>query len=77
LGFLADGQPAVPELDWPDEDLPSAIARLEDMLILRALTRAAGNRTEAAKQLNINRQLLYAKLERYGLTGAEGPDAAS
>jgi two-component system NtrC family response regulator len=77
LGFLADGQPAVTQLDWPDEDLPSALARLEEMLIRRALTRAAGNRTEAAKQLNINRQLLYAKLKRYGLTVSEGPDAAT
>ena len=37
------------------------------MLIRRALERCAGNRSEAAKMLNINRQLLYAKLKRYGL----------
>ncbi|WP_237479225.1 sigma-54-dependent transcriptional regulator [Lichenibacterium dinghuense] len=54
-------------LDWPDEDLPSAIARLEEFLIRRALDRSAGNRTEAARMLNIRRQHLYSKLERYGL----------
>ncbi len=62
-------------LDWPDEDLPTAIARLEDMLIRRALRKAAGNRTQAARRLNIRRQLLYAKLERYGLAAsAEGTE---
>jgi DNA-binding NtrC family response regulator len=69
LGFLAAvkatrGHPP----DWPDEDLPSAVARLEEMLIRRAIERCSGNRSEAAKMLNINRQLLYTKLKRYGLT---------
>lgn len=69
LGFLAAvsatrGHPP----DWPDEDLPSAVARLEEMLIQRAIERCSGNRSEAAKMLNINRQLLYTKLKRYGLT---------
>ena len=57
--------------DWPDEDLPTAVARLEEMLIRRALERSAGNRTEAARLLNINRQLLYTKLRRYGLEVSE------
>jgi DNA-binding NtrC family response regulator len=57
--------------DWPDEDLPTAVARLEEMLIRRALERSAGNRTEAARLLNINRQLLYSKLRRYGLEVSE------
>jgi two-component system NtrC family response regulator len=69
LGFLADcNAPRGHLLDWPDEDLPSAVARLEEMLIRRAIERCSGNRSEAAKLLNINRQLLYAKLKRYGLT---------
>jgi two-component system NtrC family response regulator len=67
LGFLEDSPSEGSVIDWPDEDLPSAVARLEEMLIRRALARNAGNRTETAKQLNINRQLLYSKLERYGL----------
>jgi DNA-binding NtrC family response regulator len=76
LGFLGDGTHALANAaDWPEEDLPSAVARLEEMLIRRALERCAGNRSEAAKALNINRQLLYAKLKRYGL--AESDDAAA
>jgi DNA-binding NtrC family response regulator len=68
LGFLEDGKHALSNaVDWPEEDLPSAVARLEEMLIRRALERCSGNRSEAAKALNINRQLLYAKLKRYGL----------
>jgi DNA-binding NtrC family response regulator len=43
------------------------VARLEEILIRRALARSSGNRTEAARILNINRQLLDAKLNRYGI----------
>jgi two-component system NtrC family response regulator len=58
-------------VDWPDEDLPTAVARLEEMLIRRALQRSAGNRAEAARMLNIHRQLLYAKIRRFGLDVSE------
>ena len=72
LGFLAAPSAAAAGVDWPDEDLPSAVARLEEFLIRRALHRSGGNRAEAARALNIRRQFLYAKLERYGLaTSAE------
>jgi DNA-binding NtrC family response regulator len=64
LEFLDAAHQSAP-IDWPDEDLPSAVARLEEILIRRALARSAGNRTETARMLNINRQLLYAKLKRY------------
>ena len=76
LGFLEDAKSASgSSIDWPEEDLPSAVARLEEMLIRRALGRCTGNRSEAAKALNINRQLLYAKLKRYGLAeNDEGAD---
>jgi two-component system NtrC family response regulator len=57
--------------DWPDEDLPSAIARLEEMLIRRSLAKSDGNRAEAARLLGIHRQLLYAKIRRYGLDPSE------
>jgi DNA-binding NtrC family response regulator len=53
--------------DWPDEGLPQATERLERMLIARALRRARGNRTEAARNLGIHRQLLYAKMKQYGI----------
>ena len=49
-------------------DLPSAVARLEAAMIRKALEACGGNRTEAARHLNINRQLLYTKMQRYGLT---------
>jgi DNA-binding NtrC family response regulator len=77
LAFLDDSNPVpAPMLDWPDEDLPSAVARLEELLIRRALARCSGNRSEAAKVLNINRQLLYTKLKRYGIEpGDAGQDA--
>jgi DNA-binding NtrC family response regulator len=51
-------------LDWPDEDLPSATLRLEELLIRRALARCGGNRAEAARMLNIHRQMLYTKMKR-------------
>jgi DNA-binding NtrC family response regulator len=55
------------ELDWLAGDLPTALARVETAVIRRALADCGGNRTEAAHRLNINRQLLYAKMRRYGL----------
>jgi two-component system NtrC family response regulator len=54
-------------IDWPDEDLPNAILRLEELLIRRALARCGGNRTEAARLLNIHRQMLYTKMKRLGI----------
>jgi two-component system NtrC family response regulator len=53
-----------------DADLPAAVAQLEKQMIERALATCAGNRTEAARRLNINRQLLYTKMQRYGLAEA-------
>jgi DNA-binding NtrC family response regulator len=67
LDFVAAAGSDSVAADWPDEDIPSAIARLEAMLIRRALARSNGNRTEAARALGIHRQLLYAKMKRYGL----------
>ena len=76
LGFLKAASLSGPSLDWPDEDLPAATARLEAMLIRRALDEAAGNRAEAARRLNIHRQHLYAKMKRYGIgVSAERTDA--
>ncbi len=67
LSFITEPQTADHMVDWPDEDLPTALARLEEMLIRRALQRSGGNRAEAARMLNIHRQLLYSKMKRYGL----------
>ena len=72
LGFVEE-TPATADsvIDWPDEDLPTALARLEEILIRRALRRSAGNRAEAARMLNIHRQLLYTKMKHYGLDLSE------
>ena len=54
-----------------ESDLPAAVARLEEAMIRKALDACGGNRTEAARRLNINRQLLYTKMQRYGLAGGD------
>ncbi len=46
-------------------DLRTALESLERQLITRALTRAQGNRTEAAALLGLNRTTLVEKLRKY------------
>jgi two-component system NtrC family response regulator len=53
----------VPEI--PDEGL--SLTRLEKELILKALEKAGGNKTQAAKLLGLTRRTLYSRLERHGL----------
>jgi two-component system NtrC family response regulator len=65
FAFLA-GE-STPASDWLAGDLPGAVARLETEMIRRALAACGGNRTEAARRLNIHRQLLYEKMRRYDL----------
>jgi DNA-binding NtrC family response regulator len=64
-GVQAQSAPGGPLLD---AGLPAAVAQLEETMIRKALEACGGNRTEAARRLNINRQLLYTKMQRYGLT---------
>jgi two-component system NtrC family response regulator len=52
-------------------DLPAAVAKLEYDMIRKTLEACGGNRTEAARRLNIHRQLLYTKMQRYGLIEPE------
>ena len=52
-----------------DISLRDAVAGLEKQLILRALERAKGNRSAAARLLGIGRPLLYAKMDEHGLGG--------
>jgi two-component system response regulator AtoC len=49
--------------------LHEAVARLERKMILLALERAKGNRSEAARQLGVARAQLYAKMEEHGIGG--------
>ena len=69
-----NGDPA--PVDFLSGDLPSAVARLERAMIVAALRETDGNRAGAARRLGIQRQLLYAKIERYGL-GAPGLDLSA
>ncbi|MCJ2073822.1 sigma-54 dependent transcriptional regulator [Methylobacterium sp. J-030] len=64
------------QAEWLSGDLPSAVARLERTMIAAALRASEGNRARAARRLGIQRQLLYAKIERYGL-GAPGADLSA
>jgi DNA-binding NtrC family response regulator len=67
LGSNAEKEAADDANGWLSLDLPTAVAKLEAEMIRRALAACGGNRTEAARRLNINRQLLYTKAQRYGL----------
>jgi two-component system NtrC family response regulator len=67
LGFLRTAEKGSDATDWLSGDLPTAVGRLEMAMIQRALAASNGNRTEAARALGIHRQLLHARLQRYGL----------
>jgi DNA-binding NtrC family response regulator len=67
---------AAPADEAPADDdlsLHAATARLERRFIIRALERAKGNRSAAARLLGIGRPLLYTKLEEHGLGGKNLP----
>ena len=78
LAFLTAAAPHSGVVDWLEGDLPTAMARLERAMIERALFAAHGNRAEAARRLNINRQLLYEKVRRYeiGMSGNRTDDVS-
>jgi two-component system NtrC family response regulator len=57
------------------DDLPGAVARLEESMIRKALETSGGNRAEAARRLGINRQLLYTKMQRYGVADPDRPES--
>ncbi|MGO9713555.1 MAG: sigma-54-dependent transcriptional regulator [Polyangiaceae bacterium] len=63
-------RPERPVAGWEEPILlREAVAQLEKRMILQALERARGNRSEAARQLGIARAQLYTKLEEYGIAG--------
>jgi len=67
LDEVLAGDAAEASAETPAPTLPEAIAQLEKRMIQAALTQAQGNRAEAARRLGIHRQLLYRKLDDYGL----------
>ena len=54
------------------------LEELEKDLILKALARAQGNKSQAARLLGLTRRTLYSRLERYGMApaGEPGEDGA-
>jgi DNA-binding NtrC family response regulator len=50
-----------------DRPFDAAVAALERELNRRALVAASGNRTDAARRLQINRRLLYSQMREYEL----------
>ena len=57
--------------DIPDEGL--SLETLERELILKALEKAAGNKSQAARLLGLTRRTLYSRMEKHGLRPASGP----
>lgn len=55
------------------ENKPNAskegIAAVERQMIERALAESAGNKTEAAKKLEITRRMLYSRMKKHGISG--------
>ena len=61
------GNGGSPRFDIELLDLPfhKSIAELEKRLIVKALGESGGNKSEAANRLQINRRLLYNKMEEH------------
>jgi two-component system NtrC family response regulator len=58
--------------DIPDEGL--SLETLERELILKALEKAAGNKSQAARLLGLTRRTLYSRMEKHGLRQPSADD---
>jgi DNA-binding NtrC family response regulator len=67
LGRMTAGEPTSEAAPPGSLDEPLSLEDAERRLIAAALERTAGNKNEAARQLGIDRQRLYRKIEKYGL----------
>jgi two-component system, NtrC family, response regulator len=67
----AESSAQTPIEDLLELDFHSAVSQFEKLLLTKAIKKAQGNRTEAARLLSIHRQLLYAKLKEHGLSDPE------
>jgi transcriptional regulator with PAS, ATPase and Fis domain len=61
----ANGNARPLEIDLLDLPFHKSIAELEKRLIQKALRESAGNESEAANRLQVNRRLLYNKMEEH------------
>jgi two-component system response regulator PilR (NtrC family) len=64
-------EPALPEAGM---DLEKALEDFERGIIIKALERTGGNRTEAARLLGVTFRSLRYRLSKLGITGGEGGD---
>jgi len=68
--YIRDTQPA-PEHDLNAESLNEAVQSFEKHHIKNILRRTDGNRSEAARLLNIDPSTLYRKMEKLGIQQEE------
>ncbi len=68
LGTVMNVRPAPPPTDTDELSIKKATRELETDLIKRALVVTAGNRTNAAKLLEISHRALLYKMKEYGIT---------
>lgn len=66
-GGNGHGDSGQPEVDLLALPFHRSIAELEKLLIRKALAESGGNKSEAANRLQINRRLLYNKMEEHKL----------
>ena len=67
---VSSSREQVGSLPEGEVDLPRFMDEIERELVERALTRAHGNRSQAARTLGITREGLRYKLQKFGLDGA-------
>lgn len=56
-----------PEETPPADAVPSSLEEAEKLVLSRTLEATDGNRSEAARRLNITRKTLLSKINKYGL----------
>ncbi|GAW32685.1 helix-turn-helix domain-containing protein, partial [Carboxydocella sp. JDF658] len=62
-----EGEHRLPDSGWQGETLDEILARVERQVICDVLAQCGGNKTLAARKLNIAVRSLYYKMDRYGL----------
>jgi DNA-binding NtrC family response regulator len=55
--------------------LPAPLAEVERRAVLAAMRATAGNKTQAARLLGVDRVTLYSRLKQYGAPAADGDDS--